>query len=136
MEKSTETTKPRRNVSISIPAAEKCRAVLSVWTEKRKPAAVCRELGVKWTILMHWQNRALEGMLQALEPRQNLAQGTALSPRLQTLLDHREKNLLARSAGRLESRLSSRLNAIAAKPGKGERSEQKVVDIVNTRKKE
>ena len=133
MEKSTETTKPRRNVSISIPAAEKCRAVLSVWTEKRKPAAVCRELGVKWTILMHWQNRALEGMLQALEPRRNLEQGVALSPRLQALLEHREKNLLARSTGHLESRLSSRLEAIAAKPGKGE---QKTMDTVNTRKKE
>jgi transposase-like protein len=133
MEKSIETTKPRRNVSISIPAAEKCRAVLSVWTEKRKPAAVCRDLGVKWTILMHWQNRALEGMLQALEPRRNLEQGTALSPRLQALLEHREKNLLARSAGHLESRLSSRLDAIAAKPGKGE---QKAADNVNPRKKE
>ena len=133
MEKSTETTKTRRNVSISIPAAEKCRAVLSVWTEKRKPAAVCRDLGVKWTILMHWQNRALEGMLQALEPRRNLEQGTALSPRLQALLEHREKNLLARSAGHLESRLSSRLDAIAAKPGKGE---QKSADNINPRKKE
>ena len=133
MEKLSETTKPRRNVSISIPAAEKCRAVLSVWTEKRKPAAVCRDMGIKWTILMHWQNRALEGMLQALEPRRNLELGTALSPRLQSLLDHREKSLQARSAGRLESRLSSRLDAITAKPGKGE---QKAVDIVNTRKKE
>jgi transposase-like protein len=129
MEKPTETTKTRRNVSISIPAAEKCRAVLSVWTEKRKPAAVCRELGVKWTILMHWQNRALEGMLQALEPRRNLEQGTALSPRLQALLEHREKNLQERSAGRLESRL----DAITAKPGKGE---QKTTDNVNPRKKE
>lgn len=133
MEKSPVTTKTRRSVSISIPAAEKCRAVLSVWTEKRRPAAVCRELGVKWTILMHWQNRALEGMLQALEPRRNLEQGTALSPRLQALLDHREKNLLARSAGHLESRLSSRLDAITAKPGK---SEQKATDNVNPRKKE
>jgi hypothetical protein len=133
MEKLSETTKTRRNVSISIPVAEKCRAVLSVWTEKRKPSQVCKELGIKWTILMHWQNRALEGMLQALEPRRNLSQGTALSPRLQALLAHREKNLLARSAGHLEPRLSSRLEAIAAKPAKGE---QKAVEIVNARKKE
>ena len=133
MEKSTETTKARRSVSISIPAAEKCRAVLAVWTEKRKPAAVCRELGIKWTILMHWQNRALEGMLQALEPRRNLAQGAALSPRLQALLEHREKNLLARSAGGLEPRLSTRLAAIASKPGIGDR---KTTDGTNTRQKE
>jgi hypothetical protein len=110
--------------------------VLSVWTEKRKPAAVCRDLGIKWTILMHWQNRALEGMLQALESRRNLEQGTALSPRLQALLEHREKNLLSRSAGHLESRLSSRLDAIAAKPGKVDRSEQKAMDAGNPKKKE
>jgi len=134
MEKLPGTTKPRRNVSISIPAAEKCRAVLSVWTEKRKSADVCRELGIKWTILMHWQNRALEGMLQALEPRQNLAQGTALSPRLQSLLEHREKNLLARVSSRLESRLSTRLMAIASKPGKGD--QKAMADGTNTRQKE
>ena len=32
-------------------AEEKCRAVLSVWTERRKPGEVCRELGVAWSIL-------------------------------------------------------------------------------------
>jgi transposase-like protein len=133
MEKSTGTMKPRRSVSISIPTEEKCRAVLSVWTERRKPAAVCRDLGIKWTILMHWQNRALEGMLQALEPRRNLDQGTALSPRLQALLEHREKNLLARSTERLESRLSTRLTAIAAKPGKGD---LKTAEGATTRQKE
>src|SRR5271157_645501 len=134
MEKLPETTKIRRSVSLSIPAAQKCRAVLSVWTERRKPAAVCRELGVKWTVLMHWQNRALEGMLQALEPRRNLEQGGALSPRLQSLLEHREKNLLARSADCLESRLSTRLAAVAAKPGKGD--QKTVQSVANTRQKE
>jgi hypothetical protein len=104
-----------------------------VWTERRKPAAVCRDLGIKWTILMHWQNRALEGMMQALEPRRNLEQGTVLSPRLQALLEHREKNLLVRSAGPVSSRLSSRLASIAAKPGKGD---QKTAEGANTRQKE
>jgi hypothetical protein len=133
MEKLSETTKARPGVSLSLTAMDKCKAVLSVWTEKRKPSQVCKELGVKWTILMHWQNRAMEGMLQALEPRRNLSKGVALSPRLQAILAHREKNLLARSAGHLEPRLSSRLDAIAAKPAKGE---QNAVEIVNTRKKE
>jgi len=32
-------------------AEEKCRAVLSVWTERRKPGEVCRELGVAWSLL-------------------------------------------------------------------------------------
>jgi transposase InsO family protein len=47
---------------------EKCRAVLSVWTERRKPGEVCRELGVDWGILKQWQDRAMEGMLMALQP--------------------------------------------------------------------
>jgi hypothetical protein len=135
MEKPTETTKTNRSVSLSIPAAQKCHAVLSVWTEKRKPSQICKDLGIKWTILMHWQNRALEGMLQALEPRRNLAQGAALSPRLQSLLAHREKNLLAAAPqGRQESRLSTRLAAIAAKPGKGDLKTAET--IANTRQKE
>jgi transposase-like protein len=117
---------------LSIPATEKCRAVLSVWTERRKPSAVCRELGVKWMILKHWQNRALEGMLRALEPRRSAEQGTELSPRLQSLLDHREKSMLVKSAGRMESRLSTRMAAIASKPGKGD---QKITEG-NTRQKE
>ena len=36
--------------------------------------------------LTYWQRRAMEGMLQALESRVNLAKGEALSPRLQLLL--------------------------------------------------
>jgi hypothetical protein len=133
MEKSVETTKVRRSVSLSIGATEKCRAVLSVWTERRKPAAVCRELGIKWTILMHWQNRALEGMLQALEPRRNLEQGAALSPRLLSLIERREKSRSPTvSQGRMESRLSARLATIAAKPDNGEQK----TEVGNIRKKE
>jgi hypothetical protein len=134
MEKQPETTKRRPSVSLSLTAMDKCKAVLSVWTEKRKPSQVCKELGVKWTILMHWQNRAMEGMLQALEPRRNLEKGVALSPRLQAMLAYREKNLLVRSTDRLESRLSTRLEALAAKPGKGD---QKTAEsIATTRQKE
>jgi len=53
----------------------------------------------------HWQRRAMEGMLQALESRINLAKGEALSPRLQALLSNRQKTLNTR-------RLSSRLEQI------------------------
>ena len=35
----------------------------------------------------------MEGMLQALESRVNLARGEALSPRLQALLNHRQSKL-------------------------------------------
>src|SRR4051812_45312675 len=68
-------------------AMERCQAVLSVWTERRKPTEVCREMKVPYALLSHWQDRALEGMLQALEPRVNLEKGAALPPRLLRILE-------------------------------------------------
>src|SRR4030042_4504470 len=50
-------------------AEQKCRAVLSVWTERRKIGEVCREVGVAWSLLNQWQKRAMEGMLLALQSR-------------------------------------------------------------------
>jgi hypothetical protein len=44
----------------------------------------------------HWQRRAMEGMLQALESGVNLARGEALSPRLQALLRSRQQRLNTR----------------------------------------
>ena len=41
---------------------------------------------INWITFNHWQQRAMEGMLQALESRVNLARGEVLSPRLQALL--------------------------------------------------
>src|SRR5512137_1232843 len=72
-------------------AEEKCRAVLSVWTERRKPGEVCRELGVGWTLLSQWQAQAMEGMLLALQPRVPMGKGVALSPRLAVLLERKGK---------------------------------------------
>lgn len=88
-------------------AMEKCRAVLSVWTERRRPAEVCRELSIPWMLLSLWQKRAMEGMLQALEPRVRLDKGPALSPRLQALLEKKRLTLMTTTAqGKLENRLS------------------------------
>ena len=70
----------------SLSAQDKAQAVLAVWTERCKPADVCRQLNINWITFNHWQRRAMEGMLQALESRVNLSKGEALSPRLQTLL--------------------------------------------------
>ena len=87
-------------------AAEKCQAVLSLWTERRRPAEVCRELDIPYMTLNHWQNRALEGMLQALEPRVRMDQGPALSPRLQAMLEKRSSVIGTKKAvGRLAERL-------------------------------
>jgi transposase-like protein len=73
-------------------AEEKCRAVLSVWTERRKPGEVCRELGVAWSILNQWQERAMEGMLSALQSRVTVTEKTlALNSRLAVLLERKSK---------------------------------------------
>jgi hypothetical protein len=86
---------------------EKCRAVLSVWTERRRSSEVCRELSIPWMVLSLWQKRAMEGMLQALEPRVKLDKGPALSPRLQALLEKKRLTLMTTTAqGKLEHRLS------------------------------
>jgi hypothetical protein len=97
--------KPKRQrlASPSYSAQEKAQAILAVWTERCKPAEVCRQMRVNWITFNHWQQRAMEGMLQALESRVNLARGEALSPRLQTLLLNRQKTTNTRKlADRLE----------------------------------
>ena len=55
-----------------------------------------------WVTFSQWQQRAMEGMLQALEGRVNLASGQALSPRLQVLLQKRQPAALARLSNRLD----------------------------------
>ena len=72
-------------------AQDKVQAVLAVWTERCKPAEVCRQLNINWITFNHWQRRAMEGMIQALESRVNLTKGEALSPRLQALLQNRQR---------------------------------------------
>lgn len=100
-----KTEKKRQMVNYG--AMEKCQAVLSIWTERRRPAEICRELSIPWMVLSHWQKRAMEGMLQALEPRVSLDKGPALSPRLQAMLENKRLSFMTRSVqGRLEKTLS------------------------------
>ena len=93
-------------------AAEKTQAVLAVWTERVKPTVVMKAMGISYITLQQWQDRAMEGMLQALESRVNLADGAALSPRLKALLQKRQL-----AAGR--EKLTARLERIqeVAPPG-------------------
>jgi transposase-like protein len=83
-------------------AQEKCQAVLAIWTQRRRPAEVCRELGVPANLLGSWQERALEGMLAALVPRSRRPEdrGPWLHPRLEKLLE-RKVNRLAQRLARL-----------------------------------
>ena len=95
-------------------AEQKCRAVFSVWTERRKPGEVCRELGVAWSLLNQWQERAMEGMLMALQPRVPVEKGVALNPRLAVLLERKSKGGAMKG---LERRLAKLQGSPVAKPG-------------------
>jgi hypothetical protein len=99
----TPKEKKTRPPTQSLGAMDKAQAVLAVWTERCKPADVCRQFKINWMTFNHWQRRALEGMLQALESRVNLARGQVLSPRLQALLQRQERSLQqAKLSRRLE----------------------------------
>lgn len=126
MEKTEKNKSEKKRQTINYGAMEKCRAVLSVWTERRKPSEICRELSVPWMALAHWQKRAMEGMLQALEPRVRLEKGPALSPRLQAMLEKRRLTFLTSTAqDRLEKTLSKAQGARKAEtpPSKDGRPE-------------
>ena len=93
---------------------EKCRAVLSVWTERRKPGEVCQELGVAWSLLNQWQERAMEGMLVALQPRVSVDKGVALNSRLAVLLERKSKGGVMKG---LDRRLAKLQGSPVVKPG-------------------
>jgi transposase-like protein len=90
-----EKTKRQRLAPAALPhsASEKAQAVLAIWTERVKTAQVMKTMGVTYLTLQQWQERAMEGMLQALEPRVNLADGAVLSPRIRALLDKRQQQV-------------------------------------------
>lgn len=111
--KPPKTSRRKRAPSPTHSALDKAQAVLAVWTERCKPAEACRQLGISWITFHQWQQRAMEGMLQALESRVNLSQGAALSPRLQQLLQKQRRTHLA---DKLSSRLQQ-LQKVASPPG-------------------
>ena len=91
---------------------DKAQAVLAVWTERCKPTDVCRQYQINWMTFHHWQRRAMEGMLQALESRVNLSRGEALSPRLRALM---QKHQQTTTLNRLNQRLD-RTPKVASQP--------------------
>lgn len=100
----------KRTSQPAYPAQDKVQAVLAVWTERCKPVDVCRQLSINPITFQQWQQRAMEGMLQALENRVNLSKGEALSPRLQALLQNRSRSA---TAGKLANRLEQ-INKLAS----------------------
>ena len=101
-EKNGKTEKKERTMHS---AQQKCQAVLALWTGLRRPAEVCRELGVPSNLLQAWQERAMEGMLKALEPRTRRQEdrGPILADRLQKMLE-RKTTLLGSRMARLSGK--------------------------------
>lgn len=69
-------------------ARDKSQAVLSLWSGRRKPSAICRSLSINWATLDGWQRRAVNGMLRTLGPMETAeaAPGLELDRRLERLL--------------------------------------------------
>jgi len=104
-----EVEEKRKRRGLGHTAAEKCQAVLTLWTERRKPGEICREMGVAWGVLQQWQDRAMEGMLLALEPRVQVERGVALSPRLAVLLEKKSQAGLMRGLDRRLKKLQKNI---------------------------
>ena len=90
----------RKRRSLEHTAEEKCQAVLALWTERRKPGEICREMGVAWGMLNQWQDRAMEGILLALQPRAQVERRVALSPHLAVLLEKKSRAGMVRGLDR------------------------------------
>ena len=71
-------------------ALEQCRAVLLVWSERKSKKDICRELKVSGSLLSYWQEKAMEGLIAALTPREGrevAEKGPALSASVKRLLE-------------------------------------------------
>ena len=85
-------------------APQRVQAVLAIWTERRRRGEICQELAITPKTLSHWEQRAIAGMLQALDSPTRRDGSPALSLKLERLLAQQA----ARQAGRL-ARLDKRL---------------------------
>lgn len=107
MSKATKATNqgaPNKDRKV-ISARQKTEAVLAIWSERRRPSEVCKELGVQWSSLNSWQTRSMEAILTVLEPktRKEEDRGPALSPSMEKLLQKTQQRTARLS--KLEKRL-------------------------------
>ena len=100
--KPNKVNKPR----VLFSAQQRVQAVLSLWTERRRPSEVCQELQTNAAALGQWEDRCLSAMLHAMEPQTRTAseRGPALSAKLSRLLARQT----AQQEGKL-TRLEKRL---------------------------
>jgi transposase-like protein len=66
---------------------QKAQAVLAAWTEKVSQSEICRQLRINYVTFQHWQERAMEGMLRALENQLRLEDTSVLNPRLRKIME-------------------------------------------------
>jgi hypothetical protein len=72
---------PRRHMP-TYSAKEKAQAVLALWSGRRSPSALSKELELSWATINTWEKRALGGMLTALDPNwKQAAEGRPALPR-------------------------------------------------------
>ena len=96
---------PQKQVKRVFSAQEKCEVVLSLWSERRKPSAIAKEMEITWCQMKQWQEKALTAMLEALKPRtrQEQERGPALGEKLEKML--KKANQRTQQLTKLEKRL-------------------------------
>ena len=82
-------TEPKRRRVRMYSAKEKAQAVLALWSGRRSPAMLMKEMEVPWGLLNVWEKRALGGMLTALDPtwKQAVEGPPSLPRRLERLIE-------------------------------------------------
>src|SRR5262250_157397 len=63
-------------------AQQRVQAVLSVWTERRRPREVCQELGISATVLSAWEKRGVGGDAQGAGVADPFGTGTGAQPQI------------------------------------------------------
>jgi transposase-like protein len=93
-------TEPRKRQSRVYSAKEKAQAVLALWSGRRSPSALTKELEVPWGLLNTWEQRALSGMLTALDPtwKQAAEEQPSLPRRVEKLIEQTLKPAAATEA--------------------------------------
>ena len=82
-------TKEKKKEHRNFTPTEKSKAVLSVWSERRSPAEVCREMSITWMQFNQWQNQSMKGMFSALENKKDQVKCPPISERLEKLMERR-----------------------------------------------
>jgi hypothetical protein len=110
--------KPKKELTV-YNAHQRVQAVLAIWTERRRPAEVCRQMSINSALLGQWQERAMAGMLEALQPRCRTEQqlGPVLTGKLERLLARQTLAVDGKQA-KLQKRLAKMAVETPAMPAK------------------